>query len=546
MHKSHISILCFLILASQVNAQVIYERTYPDAYPSLRDAIQLSDFSTVSFANNSKCFGAGWKQISSTGSIIKHGGLAGESTHSLKYIQIAEDSILVSCRVGPIDFDGTNYFKVALWTPDSLQTLLMDTVPLNFWEDCEWCNHPVHYEAFQYKDNHVLYQRGDTIFSKNVLTGQREFQKTFYHISKVYPVKDGLMVFSLGLPPTCFDSQLMPIKTWLNPTSSFMVAMDSFLIGVNSGTTTSLHAVNAFNENAQDIDLSLYFSEIDFLVVRGDVLIVVGKNGATNNTVQLDENGQLLAEKPFVYPDDIYPWQLSFYPDRLYAWRTDGLSAYKADYRIAYAYLDPQPITYVDMELASIVVDSVFYWPPDHHLPANLFLSAYIINHSLDTMHSLTVHHEEAFFIGCDSGVYPRHIKELQVPPGDTAIIRFTTYSWEVAMNLPFMQTFYVEHGNYHLDADTSNNAFELIYVSSGTEETAPSSMAAFPNPFTDYITVSEHSESIQLRLYDLHGAMVANGYNRLEGLRKLPAGSYFLQIMAGQTIDVKRVVKVE
>lgn len=113
-------------------------------------------------------------------------------------------------------------------------------------------------------------------------------------------------------------------------------------------------------------------------------------------------------------------------------------------------------------------------------------------------------------------------------------------------MNQPFMQTFYVEHGNFHLDADTSNNAFELICVSSGTEETAPSSMAAFPNPFADYITVSEHSESIQLRLYDQDGAMVANGYNRLDGLRRLPAGSYFLQIMSGHTIDVKRVVKVE
>lgn len=544
--RNSIYLLFFLCLASQIKAQVIYERTYPDAYPSLRDAIQLSDFSTVSFANNSKCFGAGWKQISSTGSIIQHGGLAGESTHSLKYDQIAEDSILVSCRVGPIDFDGTNYFKVALWTPDSLQTLIIDTVPLNFWEDCEWCNHPVHYEAFQYKDNHVLYQRGDTIFSKNVLTGQTEFQETFYYISKVYPVKDGLMVFSLGLTPTYFDSQLLPIKTWLNPISSFMVAMDSFLIGVNSGTPTSLHAVNVFNENAQDIDLSLYFSKIDFLVLRGDVLIVVGKNGATNNTVQLNKNFQILAEKPFVYPDDIYPWQFSFYPDRLYAWRTDGLSAYEADYRIAYAYLDPQPINYVDLELASIVVDSVFYWPPDYHLPANLFLSAYIINHSLDTLHSLTVHHEEAFFVGCDSGLRPSHISGLMVPPGDTAIATFTIYSWEVGMNQPFMQTFYVQHGNYHLDADTSNNAFELIYVSSGTEETAPVSMTAFPNPFTDYISVSELSESMQLRLYDQHSGIVANGYNRLDGLRKLPAGIYFLQIISGQSISVKRVVKVE
>lgn len=546
MCKSPIYILGFLFLASQVQSQVIYERTYPNAYPSLKEAIQLSDFSTVSFSNNSTCYFGGWRHISPTGSIIKEGGLADESTHSLSYVQIAEDSILVSCRVGPLDFDGINYFKVALWTPGTLQTLIIDTLNINFYEDCEWCSQPVHYEAFQYKDNRVLYQRGDTIFSKNVLTGQTEFRETFFYISKVYPVKDGLMVFSVGLPPTYFNSQLIPVKTWLNPISSFMVAMDSFLIGVNHGMETSLHTVNAFNENAQDIDLSIYFTKIDFMVVRGEVLIVVGKNGATNNTVQLDKNFQILAEKPFVYPDDIYPWQLSFYPDRLYAWRTDGLSAYKADYRIAYAYLDPQPITYVDLELSSMTVDSVFYWPPEHHLPANLFLSAYIINHSLDTLHSLTVHHEEAFFIGCDPGVYPRHIKELQVPPGDTAIVRFTTYSWEVAMNQPFMQTFYVQHGNYHLDADTSNNSFELIYVSSGTEETAPASMTAFPNPFTDYITVSDLSESMQLRLYNQNGGIVASGYNQLDGLGKLPAGIYFLQIISGKGIVVKRVVKVE
>ncbi len=113
-------------------------------------------------------------------------------------------------------------------------------------------------------------------------------------------------------------------------------------------------------------------------------------------------------------------------------------------------------------------------------------------------------------------------------------------------MNQPFMQTFYVQHGNYHLDADTSNNAFELIYISSSTEETASVSMTAFPNPFTDYITVSEHSESIQLRLYDQHGGMVASGYNRLDDLGKLPAGIYFLQIISGRSITVKRMVKVE
>ncbi len=537
-------------MASQVKAQVIYERTYPNAFPSLKDAIQVSDFSTVSFSNNSTCYFAGWRQISPTGSIIKEGGLAGESTHSLKYNQIAEDSVLVSCRVGPLDFDMYNYFKVALWTPDSMTTLVLDSLSLNYWDDCEWCNTPIHYEAFLIHDHHLLYQKGDTVFSKNLITENVEFQETFSYISKIYPIKDGVLIFTEGLPPTYFNSRIEQIRALISldnyPFYGSLVSLDSFLVGRIFNNPTTLHAVNAFNENARDIDLSTYFTQIDSLVVRGDILLVTGINSTNRNVLQLNKNFEVIDENVYVIPDTVHSWELSFYPDRLYAWRTDGLSAYKADYRIAYAYLDPQPVTYVDLELSSIAVDSVFYWPPDYHLPANLFLSAYIINHSLDTLHSLTVHHEEAFFVGCDPGVYPRHMKDLQVPPGDTAIVRFTTYSWEVAMNQPFMQTFYVQHGNYHLDSDTTNNAFELIYVISSTEETAPGSITAFPNPFTDYISVSELSESIQLRLYDQHGGMVANDLNRLDGLRKLPAGNYFLQIISGRSIAVKRVVKVE
>jgi hypothetical protein len=108
MNKNSIYLICLVFLTSQINAQVIYERTYPNAFPSLEDAIQLSDFSTVSFANNATCYFAGWRHISPTGSIIKEGGLAGESTHSLKTKHIGVDSILVSCRVGPLDYPGTN------------------------------------------------------------------------------------------------------------------------------------------------------------------------------------------------------------------------------------------------------------------------------------------------------------------------------------------------------------------------------------------------------------------------------------------------------
>ena len=69
-YKYFAYLLCIFLVASQVKAQVIYERTYPDGFPSLKDAIQLSDLSTVSFANNSACYFAGWRHIGPTGNII--------------------------------------------------------------------------------------------------------------------------------------------------------------------------------------------------------------------------------------------------------------------------------------------------------------------------------------------------------------------------------------------------------------------------------------------------------------------------------------------
>jgi len=551
MSKNLIYLFCILFIASSLKAQVIYERTYPDGFPSLKDAIQLSDLSTVSFANNSPCYFAGWRHIGPTGGIIEEGDLAIESTHSLKYKQIADDSVLVSCRVGPLDFDGTNYFQVSLWTPDSLYTLVLDTVFKNYWEDYHGSDTPVHYEAFLYNSNHVLYQWGDTIFSRNILTGQIEFRETFFHITHVYPVKNGLMIFSAGLPPTYFNDQLALVKTWLNLSAhpiSFndMVAIDSFIVGINYNIPTSLHVVNAFDEDVQDIDLSAYFSVIDSLVVRGDILMAIGRNGVVGNTLQLDRDFQILNVKPFVYPDDLYPWQLSFYPDRLYAWRTDGLSGYKADYRVAYQYLDPHPITYVDLEFVDIAVDSVFFWPPDHHLPAHLLLSALIINHSVDTLHNLTIHYEEVPIGGCDPGIYPRHVNDLKAPPGDTAVVKFWVHSWEIAMSKPFIRKYFVQHGNHQLDSNSTNNVFEFFFLISNAEEPIPTSLEVYPNPFTDFIKVSERSDLMQLNLYDQTGRLVSKGLGQLTDLGALPTGIYFLNVQTGSSNATTRVVKVE
>lgn len=543
--KNSIYLLFLLCMASQVNAQVIYERTYPNAYPSLQEAIQLSDFSTVSFSKNSTCHFAGWRHISPTGSLIEQGGLAGESTHTLTYKQIAADSILISCRVGPLDYPGDNFFKVALWTPDSLYTIVLDTVFNSYWEDT------VHYEAFLFEDNHVLYQRGDTLYSRNILTGQTDFRETFFHITHIYPVKDGLMVFSAGLPPTYFNSQLAPVKTWLNLSAhpiSFnsMVAMDSFIVGINVDIPTALHAVNAFNENVQDIDLSDYFSQIDTLVVRSDTLIVIGSNGATGNTVQIDKQFQILVEKPFVYPDNIYPWKLSFYPDRLYAWRIDGFSGYGADYRIAYPFLDPEPITYVNLTFIDISVDSVYLYSPSPGSPYILRLSANIINNSVDTLRFLTIHYEEEPFQFCDPGVYPSHIYDLATPPGDTAVVKLSAVVWADQIDDPFIRTFFVQHGNHQLDSNRTDNSFRLDYLISNAQDPVRAAVSVYPNPFTDFLVTTDESDATGMSLYDQTSRLVASGYGQLENLGRLPSGIYFLQISTGNSTSIQRVVKVE
>ena len=546
--KYLIELLCLFFLTNYAKAQVIYERTYPDAFPSLKNAFELSDSSTVSFANNSTCHFSQWMHISQAGDIIEKGGIAGESTHSFRARQIGIDSILVSCREGPLDYPGSNYFRVVLWTPDAMITLVLDSIHHNYWDD----NSGIQYDAFLVAKNHVLYQMGDNILSKNLITGQIDFFETFFQITHVYPVQDGLMIFSAGLPPTYFNNQINEVNTWLdipNHPISFndMVAMDSFIVGININGPTALHVVNAFNENSQDIDLSTFFTLIDSLVVRGDILIASGRNGDSRYALQLDRNFDIITGTTFVAPDSIYPWAFSIYPQRLYAWRIDGFSGYGANYRIAYPFLDPQPITYVDLAFDDIVVDSVVYWdPPSPWAPVTLKLSAYIINKSPDTLQSFTIHYQQDPSQFCDPGVYPSHFKDLNTPPGDTAIVKYSLIAWASEAEEPIIRTYYVQHGNHHLDSIRIDNSFNLNYLIISAEEPVRASLNVYPNPFTEFIRLSEATESSQLILYDHTGRLVSSGYEQVDNLGYLPVGIYVLQVISGHSIGVSRVVKME
>jgi len=238
------------------------------------------------------------------------------------------------------------------------------------------------------------------------------------------------------------------------------------------------------------------------------------------------------------------PLTYTYYADRVYVSTTDGISQYEAEYRMTYHFTDSDPITYVDISLDSIWVDSVFYWPHEMHLPARLFLLAKITNHSSDTINSLTYHYESPPFIFCDPGVYPQYLNGLSIPPGKTGIVPFATSSWEVAENKPFFRTFFVEHANYHLDDYIADNHFQLTYLASSVNSVIENVFSIWPNPFQDYLETFEDFESLEM--YNSFGNMILTGINRLDNLEKLAAGTYYVKGQRNQKLFFSRVVKVE
>jgi hypothetical protein len=108
------------------------------------------------------------------------------------------------------------------------------------------------------------------------------------------------------------------------------------------------------------------------------------------------------------------------------------------------------------------------------------------------------------------------------------------------------LETFFIHHGNHHLDSNWNNNIYELDYLSGNIDETVSSAVSVFPNPFTDFLRIADASESSRLILVDQTGRLVARGYEQLDHLDHLPAGIYVLQVISGHSISVTRVLKVE
>ena len=542
--KTRFLIFFFLpILAVVANGQVIYERTYPDVSPYIEKLFELSDHSTVSFSYSSACPFMEWLLVDANGNLNKHEGLGYETVHSFDARKLEGDNILVSYRMGPLDYPGDNSFNVELWTPTDIITIVEDPVSYAYWEDMGFS-----YGAYSIYNDKIIYQKVDTLFLKNLFSGdiERKVIQSNLLSSGVFPVLDHLLVYPATGPPTLYDQNLQPAITWNNSMlpGDYAVSIDSFMVGVSAPGNLSLHIINAFDESFRDLDLSTYFTQILSLSVENNILIVRGNAGTQPLVLKLDSHFIILAQSnlDIPMPKGINEMTLMYFPDRVYSWGYDGLDSY----RMSYQYPDAHPIQYIDLALDSIWVDSVFYWPPEQHLPAKVFMLCKVSNHSAEPIQNFAIFYQDQSFSECDPGVYPRYIEGLNIPPGQSATFMYQNISWKLPVGDPFIRTFIIKHPNYHLDSTYSNNIYTVSYFPTDIDEPLQSPVAVFPNPFIDLLTTSIQSIGVELILFDQMGKIVSSGQDQLDHLSDLPVGIYFLQVYDGQQLLVRKVVKVE
>ncbi len=536
-------IVAFILISQFTQAQVFYERTYSQISPSLRYTIQLSDTSSICFASVSECHFAPFHHIDPKGNIINSVGFSLESTHSSGARTVGLDSVLVWNREGTTDSDGPNYLRISLWTPSQFVTLVLDSLHYKFWED-----HDIPYGAYLVKDDKLVYRKADSLYVVRISTQQLLNKVIVPDLGSVHAFLEYIVAFPTSMDPIIFSIDLLPVGTWdvnQHPVNNYeQMALDSFLIGIITQEVASLHVVNGLTEENFDLDLSGYFAHIDDVQVNEQGLFVKGKKGAVDYLVQINEQLQVINETVIDLPDLGGPFTFTYYSDRVYASTADGVSQYAAEYRMSYHFTDANPIRFVDISLDTIWVDSVFYWPHEMHLPANLFLLVKVTNHSPDTIYSFTYHFESPPEVFCDPGVYPRFVNDLSIPPGETGTVPFTTWSWEVAANEPFFRTFYVEHANHHLDDHVADNHFLLSYLTSAINPVMENALFIWPNPFHDYLETS--GDFTELRMYNNLGHLVSMGVNRLENLGSLARGTYYIQGLRNQKSYFSRVIKIE
>ncbi|MBP7240237.1 MAG: T9SS type A sorting domain-containing protein [Saprospiraceae bacterium] len=540
MSRISLCIICFLCLTYQVRAQVVYERTFPYEAPSIQIPIELSDTTTFSLGSNSYCGGIGTRHIDQSGNELM-GNLFGAEAFSSGYYWIGHDSVLIWAEEGAMDV-GPDSFRVYIWTPDSINKILSISVREHL-EDTR------RYGAYMYTADRLVYEKSDTLYTKNLYTSIVEDSLIIPYLYHIIEFEKNILVFSDMQSPLVLDNELNIIYEWDNLASlpfNMGVVLDSFLVGRAGLNPTSIAIVNVYDEAQQVIDLSGYFDQIQDIQSNKNMLFVKGIFNGEPYVLKLNSEFSVVEISTLDMPELDKEMSFHYYPDRVYACGYDGLANYKANYRMSYKYIEASPIKYLDIALDSMWVDSVYFWPEEYHLPANVYILATIRNHSSETIHAYTVHWEETPVFWCDPGVYPWPMEGRNIEPGAVDTVSFQSWSYAVAHGATYVKRFFVQHANHHLDDDITNNSFELIHIFSSTDNPSSSPISIFPNPFIDVLSTSSTSVSVKMVLYDQMGRVVSIGQDQLNDLGSLPPGIYFLNVQTSGSIATMRVIKME
>lgn len=544
MIKNSICILFVLFIASQIQSQVIYERTYPDAFPSIEFPVELSDASTFSMDNlDNICVRFGSRHIDAHGNEIKSNSISAEAFSS-GYHWIGHDSVLVWYEQGSWDV-GPDSFHILLWTPEAITKLhsrhaYYDIPPFR------------RYGAFLYSLEQIVFQISDTLYVKNLITQMIDDSIIISGISTVLEFKEGILVIRTNELPILINKDLDQVYTWHTiadfPFDSVLwVALDSFIVLIDQNNPTSIQIINVYDESIQQLDLSSYLSRIEDIQSNKGFLFVRGNSGDDPIVLQLAENFQMVKASAVDIPDMNGITTLRYFPDRVYAWGYQGLGHYKANYRICYAYQDPSPVHWVDLKLDSMWIHSIKIVSPHNPIYADLGISCKITNLSPDTIRRASLHHNLNDPYGtCFTGVEVIHLGNLNILPGATDTIQFQSYSSTLAQSNMLKRHYYLEHGNHHLDGDTSNNAFNMMYVLTSTRPLQKEVIHVYPNPFTEVLHTTGILSGVDMILYDQSGRLVSRGYDQLTDLGWLSDGFYFLRVSSDDFILMYSVVKVE
>ena len=534
-----LALIASFLFAIEISAfsQVVYERTYPFEFPSIQFPRELTDASTFSLGDNNECGGIGVRHIDAAGNELEDHSFWAEAFSSGVH-WVGHDSVLIWAEEGANDV-GPDSFRVYVWTPDSVQKILSVDIR-------QTPSSSSRYGAFLYSPERLVYEKTDTLYTINQSTQQIEDSLIIPGIAFVHELAKAILVISNDNTTVLLDEHLNEIKQWQNSTVlPFNIVeagvLDSFLIGLTGFSSTTVPIFNVYTESQREIDLSSFLDHIDEVQVNKNQLFVKGSYHNELYVLQLNQHFDIVTFQNLEMPNLNFDLNYRYYPDRVYAWGLDGVSKYRANYRMSYKYVEPSPVDYIDIALDTMWVDSI-----DSHIEHYrvVYFSAVVSNHSFQTVHDYTMHYELIPVWWCDRGVYGLIVENRTILPSASDTISLSLFTYPFGST--YTQRFYIHHGNHHLDEDTSNNSFQLVHVVSSSEDLLSSPQLVYPNPFTNALYAQEGSDSADMRLYTQEGKLVATGRGHLENLDKLPSGMYILRTLTSGSLQVNKVIKSE